>query len=315
MVSIQNPDIYIGSIRIQEPVTVATDFLVVLACFFVYYKSAVLQQKTYIKLYRYFFLVTAISTLVSAIIGHAFLYHFGFNAKIYGPSLINKDYNAKSHTRMHEVLSKDDIKGTKIIPVDLNCLLYNLEQTMAEAYTLAGNSEKIELYESLYQKRKKAIEKYCWNPAKQFYFDFDFKNGVCTDSYTLAAVFPLFFKVATTEQAIRVAETLESQFLKPGGVTTTLVFSGQQWDAPNGWAPLQWMSFKGLMNYGFTALANCIKDNWLNANLKVYEKTGKMTEKYDVCNEDAEAGGGEYPNQDGFGWTNGVFLALSKNKD
>ena len=42
-----------------------------------------------------------------------------FNAKIYGPSLINKDYNAKSHTRMHEVLSKDDIKGTKIIPVDI----------------------------------------------------------------------------------------------------------------------------------------------------------------------------------------------------
>lgn len=41
-----------------------------------------------------------------------------FNAKIYGPSLINKDYNNKSQTRMHQVLSKNDIKGTKIIPVD-----------------------------------------------------------------------------------------------------------------------------------------------------------------------------------------------------
>ena len=42
-----------------------------------------------------------------------------FNAKIYGPSLINKDYNNKSQTRMHQVLSKNDIKGTKIIPVDI----------------------------------------------------------------------------------------------------------------------------------------------------------------------------------------------------
>lgn len=207
------------------------------------------------------------------------------------------------------------IHTTDLIPVDLNCLLYNLEQTLAEAYTLAGNAEKTDLYEALSLKRSKAIEKYCWHSAKQFYLDFDFKSNACTDSYTLAAVFPLFFRIATIQQAAAVAETLETQFLKPGGVTTTLVFSGQQWDAPNGWAPLQWMSFKGLTNYGFTGLANRIKDNWLNANLKVYEKTGKMTEKYDVCNEDAEAGGGEYPNQDGFGWTNGVFLALMKSND
>ncbi|MEJ0054195.1 MAG: trehalase family glycosidase [Bacteroidota bacterium] len=49
-----------------------------------------------------------------------------------------------------------------------------------------------------------------------------------------------------------------------------------------------------------------------NANLKVYNKTGKMTEKYDVSSANAEASGGEYPNQDGFGWTNGVFLAMNK---
>jgi alpha,alpha-trehalase len=50
----------------------------------------------------------------------------------------------------------------------------------------------------------------------------------------------------------------------------------------------------------------------LNANTKIYEKTGKMTEKYNVYNQDLEAGGGEYPLQDGFGWINGVFLALSR---
>ena len=50
-------------------------------------------------------------------LGNSF-YKEKFNAKILGPSLINKEYNENSKTRMHQVLSKDDIKGTKIIPVD-----------------------------------------------------------------------------------------------------------------------------------------------------------------------------------------------------
>ncbi|MEO6039840.1 MAG: trehalase family glycosidase, partial [Saprospiraceae bacterium] len=37
---------------------------------------------------------------------------------------------------------------------------------------------------------------------------------------------------------------------------------------------------------------------------------GKMMEKYDVFGGGGAGGGGEYPNQDGFGWTNGVLLAM-----
>ena len=207
--------------------------------------------------------------------------------------------------------SLSSIHTTDFIPVDLNCLLAHLEQTLAEAHTLNGNPEKAGFYQKMLEKRQNSLEKHCWNEHKGFYFDYDFVQNESTDSYTLAAVFPLFFKIASDFQANKVAETLQSQFLKAGGLTTTTVFSGQQWDAPNGWAPLQWMAFKGLMNYGLKDLADKIKTHWLGANLGVYEKTGKMTEKYDVYNEDLEAGGGEYPNQDGFGWTNGVFLALT----
>jgi hypothetical protein len=35
-------------------------------------------------IYRWFFLLTGASTLVAALMGHAFLYHFGIEAKIYG---------------------------------------------------------------------------------------------------------------------------------------------------------------------------------------------------------------------------------------
>jgi alpha,alpha-trehalase len=122
----------------------------------------------------------------------------------------------------------------------------------------------------------------------------------------------LFFNLAEASQALKVAERLEHDFLHGGGFSTTLLRTGQQWDAPNGWAPLQWISFKGLMQYGYTELAGKARSNWLLLNDNTYAETGKMMEKYNVIDSGLLAGGGEYPNQDGFGWTNGVYLALSR---
>lgn len=209
-----------------------------------------------------------------------------------------------------DVNSFSTIHTTDIVPVDLNCLVLHLEQTLAEAHQLSGNKTKSSSYLSLLAQRKAAIKKYCWSEEKKFFFDFDFNEQKQKQHYTLAAAFPLFFEIASPDQATFVQEYLQQKFLKPGGLTTTLAHTGQQWDAPNGWAPLQWIAYKGLLNYGFDDLAKQIKTNWTSAILKVYQKTGKMTEKYDVWNEDGEASGGEYPNQDGFGWTNGVFMAM-----
>lgn len=114
-------------------------------------------------------------------------------------------------------------------------------------------------------------------------------------------------------QAESSAKILEQKFLKIGGLVTTTIESGQQWDAPNGWAPLQWMAYVGLKNYGFKSLADKIKTNWIRLNETTFYKNGKFTEKYNVESNLAETGGGEYPNQDGFGWTNGVFLSLQKD--
>jgi alpha,alpha-trehalase len=205
------------------------------------------------------------------------------------------------------------IHTTDIVPVDLNCLLFHLEQTLSEAMMLAHDTPQAGHYAALAQKRKAAVQKYCWSESEKFYFDYDFVRGKLKAPFTLAAAFPLFFELADAHQARGVADQLKTKFLKAGGLTTTLEFTGQQWDAPNGWAPLQWIAYKGLLNYGFDELAKEIKINWTTTNLKVYKKTGKMTEKYDVWSQNGEASGGEYPNQDGFGWTNGVFLAMQGN--
>jgi alpha,alpha-trehalase len=210
---------------------------------------------------------------------------------------------------------KDDktfetIHTTDIIPVDLNCLILHLEKLLSEAYTLTGDEEMAIRFEALAARRHSAIHQYCWNSSKKFYFDYDFKESKAKQHYTLAGAFPLFFDIATSSQAAAVASVLRDKFLKPGGLITTLNFTGQQWDAPNGWAPLQWIVYRGLMNHELNDLAQEVQTRWMRVNEKVYENTGKMTEKYDVCNDDGAASGGEYPNQDGFGWTNGVYLAM-----
>jgi len=92
-----------------------------------------------------------------------------------------------------------------------------------------------------------------------------------------------------------------------GVLQTTLINTSQQWDSPYGWAPLQWIAFQGLINYGFYQLANEIRSRWLNLNQRIYQQTGKMIEKYNVVQQ-IEGGGGNYPLQDGFRWTNGVYL-------
>jgi len=206
------------------------------------------------------------------------------------------------------------IHTTDIIPVDLNCLLYTLESTIAESYRILKQPLLARKFEGYAEARKQAIQTICWDPIKQIFSDFDFIEGRPTNRVTLASAFPLFTGVATKEQAKETAKWIKSAFLKRGGLVTTLDDNGQQWDAPNGWAPLQWVAIQGLRNYGYTELAETIKHRWVTTNLTVYKKNLKLVEKYNVVDADGLGGGGEYPLQDGFGWTNGVLLALLREE-
>ena len=204
------------------------------------------------------------------------------------------------------------IQAADIIPVDLNCLLYVLEKTLAKTRALSHQTNAAEEFEIKAARRKTAILKYCWNPEINFFCDFNFVTGQQNKIITAAGLFPLFVNIADKEQAAAVEAVVNDKLLKNGGIVTTNNHTGQQWDAPNGWAPLQWIAVIGLENYGYHSLAKEIANRWLMLNEKVFASTGKMMEKYNVEDLDKTAGGGEYPGQDGFGWTNGVYLALKK---
>ncbi|TWI96241.1 alpha,alpha-trehalase [Mucilaginibacter frigoritolerans] len=202
------------------------------------------------------------------------------------------------------------IQTTAIIPVDLNCLLYHLEQSIAQSYHLQGNEAQFKVYLSKAELRKKAILKYSWSEKHGWFMDYNWKQQQITPFETLAGVYPLEFKIADTVMAAKVAVLLKTKFLKSGGLVTTFQRSGQQWDSPNAWAPLQYMAIDGLNKYNQAGLARTIAENWMGTNTRVFDSTGKLMEKYNVIDTDVKAGGGEYPLQDGFGWTNGVLLNL-----
>lgn len=204
------------------------------------------------------------------------------------------------------------IHTTEVIPVDLNSLMYHLELKIAQGYNWKGELENAKIFIEKADKRKAAINQYLWDEEDQFYIDYDFVASKKTGVLSLAGAYPLFFNVADKAKAAPVAQRLENNFYKSGGFVSTLNDTGQQWDYPNGWAPLQYITINGLYNYGFHDLGNEAASRWLKRNEQVYLATGKMMEKYDVINTELLAGGGEYPLQDGFGWTNGVALAFMK---
>ena len=202
------------------------------------------------------------------------------------------------------------IRTTDILPVDLNGLMYQMEMTLAHAYKISGEKALYSMFLKKAIARKSAINKYCWNEKAHLYVDYNFVHQKQSSELTAAGISPLFFHLATRSQALEVEYTIMHHFLKSGGVVATLKNTGQQWDAPNGWAPLQWIAIKGLENYNCKASAKEIATRWIQLNVNVYHRTGKLMEKYNVENTTLDAGGGEYAGQDGFGWTNGVLLKL-----
>ncbi|MFL5786612.1 MAG: alpha,alpha-trehalase TreA [Flavisolibacter sp.] len=207
-----------------------------------------------------------------------------------------------------DTIHLNTIETTAIIPVDLNCLLYQYELILAKAAKAKGSASKEKQYLVRAKKRKEAIQKYFWNKELNYFFDYDLNDKHTTNRWSLAGAMPLFTNTATKEQAIKVEQKIKDSFLKAGGVITTIYHTKQQWDAPNGWAPLQWITVKGLMNYNYNDLARVVAERWMLLNERVFTSTGKMLEKYNVENILLESGGGEYPTQDGFGWSNGIYL-------
>jgi len=159
--------------------------------------------------------------------------------------------------------------------------------------------------------RKQLIDRYLWDSKRGLFFDYDFEAGTRSTYEYVTTLYPLWAGLATSEQAQAVWRNLKI-FEQPGGLATSSVNSGDQWDYPYGWAPLQLLAVEGLRHYGNNSDADRIAAKSLSMVLKTFRREGTIREKYNVVtgSSDAVVVAGYQTNVTGFGWTNGVFLQL-----
>jgi alpha,alpha-trehalase len=202
------------------------------------------------------------------------------------------------------------IDTTDIVPVDLNSLLFGLEQAIEAGCERSQDEGCAREFARHAAQRQAAMDRYLWDEERGVYLDYQRRQGARVPHLSAATLYPLFLAAASARQAKSVASAVRSELLKDGGIVTTPLRTGQQWDAPNGWAPVQWVAVSGFRRYGENRLAESVACRWILNVERVYRRSGKLVEKYDVLATDREGGGGEYPLQDGFGWTNGVMRKL-----
>jgi len=198
-------------------------------------------------------------------------------------------------------------------PVCLNSLLYLMEMQAAEVMDILSRGHEAGEWRERAKTRAERINRLMWDERRGLYFDYDFSRRRVREYPFLMTFYPLWTGIASKAQAAAVVHNLPL-FERPGGLQTSTNHSGDQWDAPFGWAPLQWIAVEGLRRYGYQAEANRISVKFLSLVQQEFRRHGAIVEKYDVVHFRSNLSQGirfgYHSNEIGFGWTNGVFTAL-----
>ncbi len=199
--------------------------------------------------------------------------------------------------------------GHRYNSIDLNSLLYALEENMEYFAAILSDSEQ-DIWAERKNSRKKKMQ-LLWNEEQGVFIDYNIETGEYAGYKSAACFYPLYFKIATKEQAEKTVKLLEKLELKYG------VSSGEpeplwhcQWDYPNVWAPMQYVVYNGLVNYGYNEAARRIAQKYIALIEKGFDETGNLWEKYD--GNIGEVTGFEYDAPPMMGWTAGVYTYFCK---
>ncbi|XP_014246527.1 trehalase-like [Cimex lectularius] len=212
-----------------------------------------------------------------------------------------------------------DVHTENIIPVDLNAILHKCFVLLSTWHkTISKDDDKSHFYGNLANNLQKAIDNVLWNEKNSVWFDYDTLNNKQREYFYMSNFAPLWTKSYVRNKsnlAKGVVKYINKNALFDyfGGTPTSLVYSNEQWDYPNAWAPLQAFLIQGLERTD-TALGSTVASHfanvWLQSNYKGFIDERKMFEKYDATSFGKSGTGGEYEGQAGFGWTNGFVFEL-----
>ncbi len=200
-------------------------------------------------------------------------------------------------------------------PVCLNSLLYRMETEAAGIHETLGDADTAKTWRDRAAARKQAIDKYLWDAETGLYFDYDFERKTLRRYEYATTFYPLWAGLASPEQASAVMGNL-SRFEAPGGLLTSTVQTGNQWDAPFGWAPLQMLAVEGMIRYGFVEDARRVAGKFLSMVTEDFKEHGVIVEKYDVARRESQISEGirfgYSSNEVGFGWTNAAYVDFAR---
>ena len=196
-------------------------------------------------------------------------------------------------------------------PMCLNALLYKYERDLAWMAQELGIPAAAKGWRAAADVRRRAIDRYLWNPAAGMYFDYDYVGGKQSAYAYLTTFDPLWAGAASADQARRVEANL-GLFEKRGGLAMSTTDSGVQWDLPYGWAPLEWLASDGMAHVGDMKDAMRVSREFMLTVRDNFVRDHTIREKYNVESGSSEfhVAAGYAQNVVGFGWTNGVYLEM-----
>jgi alpha,alpha-trehalase len=221
----------------------------------------------------------------------------------------------------------------EFLPVDLNCYLYKYEVDFARMAKMLGETQEESRWLRVAEYRKEQMIGKFWNSSKGFFYDYDYVNNIQSGFDSLAGFVPLWAGIASPEQAKRIVDRLPlfetdygltitskeslppildlSIFPRELQITMERILKPKQWDYPNIWPPLEYLTVQGLLIYGFVDDAKRIMTKSLNAHIHAFKKYGALLEKMDGVTGDIPPSYW-YPTQLGFGWTNAIFSKYTR---
>lgn len=208
------------------------------------------------------------------------------------------------------------IEASRVIPVDLNAFLCRDFKEISRFYKALGDQKNALFWSAKYKYWQKAIQKVLWDETDGIWYDYDWLEQRPRRFFFPSNVAPLWAAILDEDDTKKFSKRAlnylkEKEVLDfPGGIPTSLINSGEQWDYPNAWPPLQAFIIQGLDRSGLREEAEILARKWLKANIRGFMNSHEMFEKYDALVSGKFGGGGEYTVQSGFGWSNGVALEL-----
>lgn len=206
-----------------------------------------------------------------------------------------------------------EFKAFEYLPICLNSLMYALESNMAYFSSELGNAEA-ELWKRLAENRAKLMRELMLDKDGIF-LDYDFADKKFSPIFSAASAYPLFCGLASTEEAARLKDKLVLELETDYGVLACAKndFPGKyQWNYPNGWAPLQYITVWGLYKYGFKADALRIAEKYVALVEKNFAATNNLWEKYNVVEGTVNTNNEIFKMPPMIGWTAGVYLSCKR---